>query len=35
MFMLNRMYSRYASRSSDGEIAIRIEDPYVSELFSV
>jgi hypothetical protein len=31
--MLNRMYFGYASRSSDGETAIRIDDPYVSELF--
>ena len=33
--MLNRMYSRHASRSSAGKIGISTEDPYISELFSV
>ena len=35
MFMLNRMYFRYASGSSDGENKISMFDLYPSELFSV
>jgi hypothetical protein len=35
MFMLNRMYSRCANESSDGENTICRNDPWASELFSV
>jgi hypothetical protein len=35
MFMLNRMYTRCASGSSDDKNAIRMNDPYLSELPSV